>query len=272
MHAAKYFVSLANGVGIASLRAISGTEEQALNSNNSLAAIELIDQLLVDSPLATVKPGDAGSIPICERDKLLAAIYIDLFGAEIHNTIVCKACSEQFDLNFSLLDVQQNLLDAQQNSIEQFNDQLQIDADKRRFFWRDEAGQTVIFRLPTGEDELVFLNAIALDPQRIFLQSCILEASTEPDFEAFEELLENIAPTIDVELDSHCTECHEPHRFDFCLQDYLLEKLKIERGKLNHEVHALAINYHWPLSQILSLSREDRLSLYAMTQMEGALT
>ncbi len=270
MQSAKYFVSLANGVGIASLRAISGAEEQTLQSNNSLTAIELVDQLLVDSPLASVKPGDAGDIPICERDKLLAAIYIDLFGADIQNTIVCEACSEQFELKFSLLEIQENLLGAQEEAVKELKDKLRVKTD-HSYSWQDQTGATIVFRLPNGKDELAFLNAIAHEPERNYLQDCVLEASTALNYAALEELLESIAPTIDVELDSRCTECGEPHRFDFGLQDYLLEKLKVEREKLNHEVHALAVHYHWSLPQILSLSRHDRLSLYAMTQSEEVL-
>jgi len=271
MQSAKYFVSLANGVGIASLRAISGAEEQVLQSNNSLTAIELVDQLLVDSPLASVKPGDAGDIPICERDKLLAAIYIDLFGADIQNTIICEACAERFELKFSLLEIQENLLSAQESAVKDLKGQLQVKTD-RSYSWQDQTGATVVFRLPTGKDELAFLNSIVHEPEQSLLQDCVLEASADPDYPALEELLESIAPTIDIELDSRCAECGVMHRFDFNLQDYLLEKLKVEREKLNHEVHALAVNYHWSLSQILSLSRHDRLSLYAMTQSEEAMT
>lgn len=236
-----------------------------------MTAIELVDQLLVDSPLASVKPGDAGDIPICERDKLLAAIYIDLFGAEIQNTIICEACSEPFELNFSLLEIQENLSGAQEDAVKELGARLHVKTNQN-FSWIDQSGETIVFRLPNGKDELAFLNAIANEPERSFLQDCVLEASEKPDYAALEGLLESIAPTIDVELDSRCTECGETHRFDFNLQDYLLEKLKVERQKLNHEVHALAINYHWSLSQILSLSRHDRLSLYALTQTEDVLS
>lgn len=268
MNAAKYFVFLAHGVGIASLRAITGVEEQSLETNNSLTAIELINQLLVDTPLASVKPGSVMDVPISERDKLLASIYIDLFGADIENTITCDVCAEQFELNFSLDDIQKSLISLQQTAQEQLGKRLSLN-DDHSYTLDAESDSEVTFRLPNGQDELRLLNELASDATPRLVENCILKKSKDTDCDELETVVEKLAPMIDVELNAACPECQNNHHFDFNLQDYLLAKLQGERQSLQHQIHALATNYNWSLSQILSLTRRDRLSLYQLTQAEG---
>ncbi|MEM7357544.1 MAG: hypothetical protein AAF431_00390 [Pseudomonadota bacterium] len=269
---AKQSIPLAHGIGVAHLRSITGLEEQALEAINSLSAIDLLDRLLLDSSLADVKPGQAKSLPISERDKLLAAVFIDLFGSDIENTVDCQQCAEQFELNFSLAAVQQNLAQTEAEGVKKFGDRLNRNGSAHYVYTLDD-GREIEFRLPTGEDEISFLHQLShssvAEPNAVnLLTQCVLSDLHAGDEEFVESVLEHIAPNLDIELDAECPECAHAHKFMFNLQDYLLRKLHNDRPGLQREIHALAINYGWSLEQILSLTRHDRTSLFTMTQSE----
>lgn len=270
MKVAKYYVSLAHGFGIAGLRAVTGAEEQALETSNSLAAIALLNSLLVDTPLASFKPGSAIELPISERDTLLTSVYIDLFGAIIENTITCEACKEKFALNFSLHDIQKTLKASQQKAFQQLGERLQLSSDHSYTLDAGSSGE-VTFRLPTGNDELRVLSEIAGNSSTSLMDSCVLAEADGADLGEIEAIMEKIAPFMDVELNADCFQCKRTHSFDFNMQDYLLMKLCSERGYLQQQIHALAINYNWSLKQILRLPRQDRLSLYRLTQNEALM-
>ena len=273
MEVSKYYVSLAHGFGIAGLRALTGAEEQALETSNSLAAIALLNSLLVNTPLASVKPGSAIELPISERDTLLTAVYIDLFGAIIENTITCEACKEKFALRFSLHDIQKTMKASQQKAFQLLGGRLQLSSDHSYTLDAGSSGE-VTFRLPTGNDELRVLSEIAGNSSASLMDSCVLlkaDGTDGADLGEIEAIIEKIAPFMDVELSADCFQCKRTHSFDFNVQDYLLMKLCSERGYLQQQIHALAINYNWSLKQILRLPRHDRLSLYRLTQNEAVM-
>lgn len=270
MHSGKYYVSLAHGVGVAGLRAITGAEEHSIESSNSLEAIDLVNSLLVDTPLTTVKPGSAMDLPISERDTLLASIYIDLFGAVIENNIACEFCEEKFELNFSLLEIQKTQKSMQLETFQGLGSRLQMNSDNS--YTLDGGSENEIsFRLPTGNDEVMVLQEVINSGNPSLRQSCILAGAAEANTLEVEGILEKIAPFLDLDVMAVCPECEGEHTFFFNLQDYLLMKLCVERSNLQQQIHALAINYNWPLEQILRLPRRDRMSLYQLTLNEPVM-
>ena len=86
----------------------------------------------------------------------------------------------------------------------------------------------------------------------------------------FEELLERIAPLIDLELLATCPECHHTHKVQFDIQTYLLGALVTERRRLLADINCIANAYSWSLDEILSLTRSDRRHLVELIETEYA--
>src|SRR5690606_11469948 len=89
------------GGRFACIRALHGHDEQ-LVGGGAMAATELLDRLLVEVPGTSVKPGRAWELAICDRDRLLAAVYAAAFGDRIESEIPCTECDEGAEINFSL--------------------------------------------------------------------------------------------------------------------------------------------------------------------------
>jgi hypothetical protein len=85
---------------------------------------------------------------------------------------------------------------------------------------------------------------------------------------AFEELLQQIAPLIDLELVANCPDCGHVHNVQFDIQTYLLGAIVTERRRLLSDINCIASAYSWSLDEVLSLSRTDRRLLVDLIENE----
>lgn len=243
--------------GFATLRELRGHDEHALGGTDSLAAIRLLDRLLVDEPGAAVRPGQAAALTVADRDALLAAVYRITFGPIIQSTARCEACGCLFDLDFRIDELSQEVArGAGSSGAVRAEDGSFLLPDGRRF------------RLPTGEDELAIVGLSPAQAEVDLRRRCLIggdEAGAGDDVLA---AMEAEGGVIDLDADARCPECAREQVVHFAIQGFLLRALAAEREALLREVHRLAIAYGWSLREILRLPRAERRSLVKMVEVE----
>lgn len=236
------------------LRELTGRDEYLVDNVDTASAIDLLSKLL-RQPADTRASVRAAELVGSDRDRLLAAVYKNAFGDRIESTLSCVRCDQPFDLDFSL----QQLVES-------------INSARRSGEWTDLAPgqfQTVHglkFRLPTGQDELAIAGKSVEEAESLLFERCV-EGSAAPDERvAFEELLEQVAPLIDLELVANCAECGHVHTVQFDIQTYLLGAILSERRSLLSDINCIARAYSWSLDEILSLTRSDRRHLVELIE------
>lgn len=235
---------LANGRR-ARLRELCGHDESLVRGTSSAVAVALLDRLLVSDSDDAVPPGSAGDLAICDRDRLLAAVYRATFGDRIDTRASCVHCEHPFELEFSLAALQDSLA----------GEDLAEGPDSSGHY-RLADGR--VFRLPTWRDE----QAIAgLDPaaaRRTLAARCLVSGERDADPAPLLAALERQAPVLDLELDARCPDCERDGLVHFDLQSFLLAALQREGQWLVRDVHRIAVAYHWSHREILDLPRSQR--------------
>ena len=187
----------------ARLRELTGHEEFAVAGTSTAHAIDLLASLLADTPAADLVAAD--------RDRLLAIVYQHAFGDRIESTLECAQCGQPFDLHFSLHKVLESV------AARAVPGEWRARGDGR-FVAADGAS----IRLPTGHDELA---VAGLEPKKV-------ESFLRSRAEGSEELLEQIAPLLDLELVARCAECNHVHTVQFDIQSYVLGAILATRRRL----------------------------------------
>ena len=241
---------------VARLRELTGRDEYEVVGLSTENAIELLNSLLERSFREQDKL-HAIDLVAADRDRLLAVVYQYAFGDRIESTINCARCDQPFDLFFSLSQL-----------IEAINESTEAGE------WRAVDGNTfqtadgVKFRLPTGRDELLVADLPIAELEASLLDRCLVGQSTPEDQTSFQDLLETVAPLLDLELLAPCAECGHVHTVQFDIQSYLLGALLGERRRLLSEINRIASAYAWSLEEILSLRRSDRRLLVELIENE----
>lgn len=236
-----------DGLPVVSLGPVTGWSQEAVTEPSSAAAMALVDTLMDQTGNRSVSAGD---LAIADRDRLLAAVYVELYGNRVETTLTCGACHQLFDLDFSLVEL--------------------IDHCEPVLDPTDSANWTLNgweLRPPTGTDQL---SVAELDPGKAavaLLERVCPQAGVDRRQEVAERL-EQVAPTISAPVGAVCPECGHDHAVTFDIESYLLRKLTLERQPLLGEVHLLASTYGWSRDEILSLPRSDRHSLAAMIEAD----
>lgn len=237
---------------IARVRELTGRDEFSVLGTNTANAIDLLTGL-IDSASSVV------DLVAADRDRLLAAVYKKAFGDRIESTLTCNKCSQPFDIDFSLNSVVASITESS-------NTGEWVRLSDGRF----KAPNGFSFRLPTGRDELEAIGMPVQEVESMLLLRCT-EGNEWPEGKvAFEDLLEQVAPIIDLELVAKCPECRHVQRVQFDIQTYLLGALLAERRRLLADINCIAGAYSWSLDEILSLSRSDRRLLVELIENEHA--
>jgi hypothetical protein len=222
------------------LHELNGDDELALDGVNTEAAMRLLARL-IEPACAAVDDQDAEQLlllmPAADRDALLAVLHRRCWGDRIVSTMRCKQCSVQFDLSFTLSELQRTLHEQGQQWLE------------------EHFAQQVPPVPPAGRQELDAAESMYADQADQALR--VLTGHTEERL-ALAELLEHAAPIIDLDLDAECAECGHAQQAHFDLQSFVLQRLLNERDLLLHEIHTMACGYHWPMHDILALPRTRR--------------
>ena len=236
------FIPLLLTPGIAGiyLRPIRGTEEMNVSGSGTADAVQLLDAMLDQAANPSLK--QTASLVTADRDRVLASLYIELYGPRIDSSLSCRHCREKFDLDFSLYSL------------------LVQCAPPPALVKKDGVYATtdgVLFRLPTGDDELI-ANASQSDPVEALLARCLLDEKEKPDTGNIESIMAGVAPVLNLEMEAVCPECNTSQQVRFDMQSFFLQRIKKERPRLLYEIHRIALAYHWSHDDILTLPRKLR--------------
>ena len=132
----------------------------------------------------------------------------------------------------------------------------------------------IAFRLPNGGDQEALASLLDQNEAQaltLLLQRCIhrIGPLDHPDEEAIDRLsplarleierqMEQVAPKVELTMESQCPECGREYAAPFELQDFFFGELRTNRDLLYREVHYLAYHYHWSEREIMDLPRQKR--------------
>lgn len=237
---------------VAWLRTPTGADELAAEGG----ALLLLDRCLVGRDAASVEPGTARSLPVSDRDRLLAALYRMLFGDHIEADTACTRCGEAFSLRFTLT----SLVDAQRAR----HPDGVSGPDAAGCFHLDG----VVFRLPSTADLDTVLTTAPGERSGALLRAVVVAGAATGREEAIEAAMEALGPTLDVELDSVCPHCASHQRPRFAIAAFLERRLTGERRFLVREMHRIARAYGWSYETILGIPRNDRQAFVRLIEGE----
>jgi hypothetical protein len=238
---------------------ITGRAELIAADSGVAAAVALVDAVLDDgvpddgTNPETARPGDAGRIAAPDRDRVLAAVYVALYGASVQTTLTCGSCAQPFDLDFSVPKVVAHC------------EPDPASGDPAAWRWSD-----VELRVPTGDDEIAAL--AAPDPAGALLDAVSAGAARSDDDRAeIARQLETLAPMVSAPIGAVCPECDDEQAVTFDIQRYLLDRLVMDRPRVLADVHVIASTYGWSRSEILGLERSERRAYVAMISDSGRI-
>jgi hypothetical protein len=100
-------------------------------------------------------------------------------------------------------------------------------------------------------------------------QRCVVEAPEGLDAPAaVEQAMEDLAPVLDLDIDTACPECGARQAVHFDVQFYLLRAIAQEQNQMLREVHRIASAYGWELDRILDLPRSERRAFVDLIESE----
>jgi hypothetical protein len=243
--------------GAVGLRELRGHDEQMVTGTGTMMAVRLLDRLLEGVGEVNARPLHALGMTAADRDKLLAAVYLQTYGARIESTVGCLQCGVPFDIDFSLTELQASV----------------VAAARKESFPQGPGGYFLLpdgsrFRLPTGEDECAVLGLAPDAAAAELLKRCLAEEHHVTDPADALAAMAGIAPLLDIELTGRCPECENEQGVHFDIQTFLLKSLEQEKSRLAWEVHRLACAYGWSLGEILGLPRSLRRTYVALVESE----
>lgn len=205
-------------------------------------------------------------LPLDERDRRLAALYVAQFGALLPARVDCPACSLELEL----------ALDASKAWSPPNQDRpavlIQID------------GHAVRVRLPNTDDLRAIEDLNDPDAARLtIIRRCLLEEpadvagplgqgsaaglATVPSADLLERVaqaLSEAAGDADITLDVNCPACGTRWQADVDIGEMLWLHIAQAARRVLVEVHTLARAYGWSEAEVLSLSAQRRRDYLAL--------
>jgi hypothetical protein len=249
-------LTLTSGLNGIYLKAISGAEEIAVDNASSRVALQLLDGLLSKNRFQPVNGNcpNVTKLVTADRDRVIAQLYLSVYGSKVESTLTCMNCAKQYDIDFSLHDLLNHCA---------------IEAGLSLANGTYELEPTVRFRLPTGEDELLIEGFSPEKAEKVLMERCILSNTPESLSDSVQKRMAEIAPVLNMEMEAICPECGHTQQVLFDMQSFFLMKLKQERPQLLREIHLIASHYHWSHQEILTLPRKIRKQYVSLIEAEN---
>ncbi len=185
-----------------------------------------------------------------EFDALLAHLQTALFGPELRCEARCTSCQTSFEFALELASLQAAV-------------QAEAGTADGEAVTDSETG--IRFRMPRLSD----LETLRLSGATVWMERLLLEGS--PSLGEFEAAMSRAVPILSQDVVARCPDCETSNRIRFDIASHLTSQLVAEASFLWREVHLLARNYGWQLSDILSLTREDRRRLASFVIADAGL-
>ena len=236
------------------LRALTGADENLLDGVGLTSAIQLLSRLLVkvgDSLL----PEQLMDLATTDFNRLLVALYKQLYGDQVISHLVCNKCNTPFDHSSSLNDFMVN------ESLHQVKP-----LPSHLGWFISNTGSGCRFRLPTiGE-------LVAKPSSKTLMQLCVARGC---QFSSEQEaaLVFNAAGAMtNKTIQVRCPHCQFLQTFKFELADLFTQLLMNEKPFLVHDIHCIASAYQWSHQDILALSRNDRHAYVKLIRQKSPTT
>src|SRR6185295_7978853 len=195
-------------------------------------------------------PDTIRRLTVGDRDFLMLELRKMTLGKKVNATLICPNpdCGQKMDIAFSL-------------------DELPVKTHPLQSVYRFESWQ---FRLPQGSDQEALANlGDGRDESRtmvhFLLSRCLVNADRddvkslpESAVAALESAMERVAPKVEFQMDAACPECAHEFTSAFDPASFFLDELLRSRSGFDREIHLLSFHYHWPLGDILALTRGRR--------------
>jgi hypothetical protein len=232
------------------LRPPTGRDEAAALERLHLAAAHATTTLLACC-VARVGdlPGDENvlrDLPVGIRDYLVLKVRQFLLGDRVAAVLTCPACGRRVDAGFRVSDIP-----VEAGAIQGSIHHLRLEGDL-----------VARFRLPTGRDQEAVVGLDTEQAAEALLGCCLLEPAAS-DLSAAQrsrlvEEMDRVVPKTDLELTPTCPECGHEFVVPFDTTAFFLQELRRGGRDLLHEVHHIALRYHWSEADILALPRTRR--------------
>ncbi|MBP2326546.1 hypothetical protein JOF56_006931 [Kibdelosporangium banguiense] len=248
----------------AEVAAMTGRDEEMLVAAGRRSAL-LVTELLTRcvrriGAITPVTADVARRLVVADRQFLLLKIREATFGTSVRSSISCPwaDCAQRIDIEFttSAIPVTQS-------------------ADKGpEYVVTLTSGDELAFRLPNGADQEA-LSPLLQDNEAAALTGllgrCVtrigphrpappeLVAQLPPrDRQAIERRMAEVAPRIDLTMESTCPECRREYSVPFEIHSFLFGELSVNSALLRREIHYLAYHYHWSEREIMQMPRQRR--------------
>lgn len=210
------------------------------------------------------------ALPMGDCDYLVLRLHRLTFGDKVEQVLVCPhaGCGARMDLDFEV-------------------GQLPVEERPRRRRYSVQLdipmAREVGFRLPCLGD--VEAASGETEPARVLLSRCVLDidgkapagedavaALPSEAREAIDAAMEQASPRVADTLEASCPECGRTFSAAFDATASFLAALNKQRRDFNRAVHLLSLHYHWPLGDILGMTRERRRRYVRLLQGELDVT
>lgn len=240
---------------VALLRELSGSDELGSVRSGGVAASELLESLIVETPGPMLRRDELWALSLGQRDRLLAAVHARHFGDRVESVVDCRACRKAFAVDFSLSALVSATFAAQAPAA--------LDAQGRLVL-----GDGTHCRLPSAADERAVQ---ALPPDEAaaeLLHRCAPDGVVQVDLGTLQALVAQAGPVLDLELSARCALCQHEQSIHFDIVSFFFASLRSERPLLLREIHRLAMAYQWSQEAILRLPRSQRRAYVALVEAE----
>jgi hypothetical protein len=254
------------------LRALTGREEELLAASGRESSAALVTTILSRcvQRIGTVSPVTedvARALLVGDRHYLLLKLREVTFGTQIQAAVPCPwpNCGKRMDIDFHTTDIP-----VKKVKVERLIYEMQLATEE------DTDPYSVRFRLPNGSDQELLaplLTQNEAEALTVLLTRCLVsvgdESTPSPETirslspaarQAIEQQMEQLAPGIDLSMETQCPECGREFTAPFDLQDFFFGEFRTSLDLLRREVHYLAFHYHWRESDILNMTRDKRRS------------
>jgi hypothetical protein len=256
------------------LAMLTGREEELLAEARRDESASLVSAVLSRSvrrlgDISPVTEDVARQMLVADRQYLLLKLRQFTFGDVVRADLFCPwaECGRRISLEFGIDDVP--VEEAAERA-----PRYTLTLSPRAMDEEDPARREVSFRLPNGADQeavspllarneaeaLTALLARAI--QRIGPLSppgmddvAALSPLARAEIEA---AMERMAPRIELNIETACSECGRAFLAPFDVQRFFFGELRTDGELLYRQVHYLAYHYHWAEAEIMAMPRDKR--------------
>jgi len=131
------------------------------------------------------------------------------------------------------------------------------------------------FRLPTGTDQEAMVGIVdesravsALLARCTGLDEAEIDALPASTRREIEDRMEELAPQVNIEINTTCPECGRRFTGETGWAAYCLGQMVGQSAVLEREIHLLAWHYHWSEADVLAMTRSKRRRYVALIEEE----